>query len=138
VAQGGRIGLSVWNASASRFDNFGGGTVAGSLAQSNPQLPIAGRIAPLEALSLSAAYPNPTTGAVTMSLSLPREADVSLSVVDIQGREVWRVPIEHYTAGRWSLSWDGRSNRGPVKTGVYLAQVHVGEKALLRRFAIVR
>jgi PKD domain-containing protein len=135
---GGRIGLSVWNASATRFDNFGGGNVAGSLATSNPQLPLAGRIAPPEALSLSAAYPNPTTGAVTMSLTLPRDQDVSLSVLDIQGREVWRTPAEHYTAGRWSVSWDGRSNRGPVKTGVYLANIQVGEKVFLRRFAIVR
>jgi flagellar hook assembly protein FlgD len=112
--------------------------VAGSLAQSNPQSPMAGRIAAPEALSLSAAYPNPTTGAVAMSLTLPRDQDVSLSVLDIQGREVWRTPAEHYTAGRWSVSWDGRGNRGPVKTGVYLANIQVGEKVFLRRFAIVR
>ena len=73
-----------------------------------------------------------------MSLTLPRDQDVSLSVLDIQGREVWRAPAQTYTAGRWSMSWDGRSTRGPVNTGVYLAQIHVGNKVFLRRFAVVR
>jgi hypothetical protein len=90
------------------------------------------------ALSLSSAFPNPTNGGVELRLALPQRIDVSLSVLDIQGREVWRTPTRQYGPGTRSLGWDGRSGQGPVRSGIYLARVRAGEQILLRRFAIIR
>ena len=63
---------------------------------------------------------------------------MSLSVLDIQGREVWRAATRRYAVGRWTMSWDGRTTRGPAGTGVYLARVRVGGREFLRRIALIR
>jgi hypothetical protein len=131
--QGGRIGLSVANVSSTRFDDFGGGNVSGGVADVDP-VPLGA----VEAPRLSGAFPNPTRGAVQMSLVLPRQADVRLSIVDIQGRQIWSAARRPYPAGRWSLEWDGRSARGPITSGVYLAHIEVGGQRFVRRFATVR
>jgi hypothetical protein len=127
AALGGRIGLSVAKVPTARFDDFGGGTVTGVLPVEEP-------VAPPGTLWLSGAFPNPTNGGATFSLALPTADEVSLTVLDIQGREVWSAPVQHYGAGHWSLSWDGRT----APMGVYLARVRVGAQRFLRRIAIVR
>ncbi len=128
---GGRIGLSAYDANLSRFDDFGGGDVLPSPLLGLPSAPPA-------SLSLSSAFPNPTSGRVQLTLALPREDDVSLSVIDVQGREVWSIPTQRLFAGRWPLAWDGRTSRGPAGPGVYLAHVRVGSQSFLRRIAVVR
>jgi len=127
-ALGGRIGVSVYNSSASRFDDFGGGSLPSSLAVSSP----------LQGLALSDAFPNPTTGRVALSLTLQREDGVGMSVVDVQGREVWSAPARRYGAGRWALGWDGRTRGGSASDGIYFVRVRVGEQQFQRRIAIVR
>ena len=130
AALGGRIGLSAYNAALSRFDNFGGGDV--------PPSPLLGLPSTAGgALSLSSAFPNPTSGRMTLSLTLPKDADVSLSVLDIQGREVWSAPTQRYGAGHWPLAWDGRTPNGSASPGVYLARVRVGGQMFLRRIAVI-
>jgi hypothetical protein len=94
--------------------------------------------APPRAVSLSGAFPNPSTGGVELWLTLPREDDVALSILDVQGREVWRAPAVRRGQGRQALAWDGRSASGPVRSGVYLGCVRVGQRSFTRRFAIVR
>jgi hypothetical protein len=137
AALGGRIGLSCSNATASRFDDFGGGTVPATLPVSVPAaagsagIPRSGRV------MLSGAFPNPTNGGVTLSVELPQGKDVSLGVLDIQGREVWSAPMRHYGSGRWSLRWDGRTAHGPASTGLYLVSVRVGALSYLRRIAVI-
>jgi hypothetical protein len=143
AALGGRIGLSAVNATASRFDDFGGGDISGTLALLAPtgaavqaaSLPVAPRPTSLE---LSAPIPNPSSGGVVFSLQLPSDHEVRLSVLDVQGRVMWSGPPRNYSAGRWTLVWDGRSAGGRVPPGVYLARVRVGSQSLLRRIAIIR
>jgi hypothetical protein len=135
AALGGRIGLSAYNATLSRFDNFGGGDVPSSPLLGVPSPP--GGALP-GSLSLSSAFPNPTNGRVGLSLTLPKDAQVSLSILDIQGREVWSAPVQHYGAGNWPLAWDGRTPNGSAHPGVYLARVRVDGQMFLRRIAVVR
>ena len=128
AALGGRIGVSVYNSSASRFDDFGGGNV--------PSSPLAVVDTPT-GIELSSAFPNPTTGGIALSLALPRDEDVRMSVVDVQGREVWSSPARRHGAGRWALAWDGRTANGQAGSGLYFARVSVGSRQYLRRIAIV-
>src|SRR5207247_3355373 len=86
-------------------------------------------------LFLSNAFPNPANGAVAFALALPKDDDVALSILDVQGREVWGAPAQRYNAGRWSLAWDGRTARGTTDPGVYFARVRVGALQFLRRIA---
>jgi len=145
AASGGRIGVSWGNGSSTRADDFGGGTLPSALlagdpaapaAQSPPDAP-ASITAPLE-LSLTGPAPNPARGRTVFVLALPQAADVELSVLDVQGREVWREPARRLEPGRWPLAWDGVTTRGTAPAGVYFARVRAGDVMLLRRVAIVR
>ena len=87
--------------------------------------------------ALSSPFPNPTRGGTALSLALPQEAEVSMSVLDVQGREVWSEPAHRYAAGRWTLKWDGQGARGVASTGVYLVRVRAGSQVMLRRVALL-
>ena len=89
-------------------------------------------------VSLSNPFPNPTTAGVSLLLALRDEEDVRMSVVDLQGREVWSAPPRRYAAGRWALGWDGRATNGPVRSGLYFTRVRVGTQSYLRRLALIR
>jgi hypothetical protein len=95
--------------------------------------------APVRELSLGNAYPNPALGAVGFALALPRETDVSFSVLDVQGREVWRSPRRVLPAGRTQLAWRGDSSHGGrARPGLYLARVRAGGVTMVRRFVVLR
>src|SRR5262249_3340665 len=56
------------------------------------------------ALALSAAFPTPSHRSVAFTLRLPAASDVSWSVYDVQGREVWRETGVRQ-AGDTTLRW---------------------------------
>jgi hypothetical protein len=85
-------------------------------------------------LGLSSAVPNPTRGRTHFWLTLPRATRVSMSVHDVQGREVWSSPAREYTPGRWGLEWDSSH----VRAGVYLLRVDAGQSHWVRRVAVIR
>jgi len=142
AGSGGRLGLTLTGTSAARYDDFGGGTVPGTLVIAQAPDPAAmtqSLSTPLPAsLALSSPFPNPTDGSVSLALSLPKDARVDFAVFDIQGRQVWGAESRAYGAGRWMLRWDGMTARGHAGSGVYLARVRVNGETMLRRFAIVR
>lgn len=88
--------------------------------------------------SVSGAYPNPTGGGVGFALALAEPAEVSVGIFDVQGRLLWSAPTRRYGAGRWPLTWDGRTAAGPVPAGVYLARIRAGNQLFPRSVAIVR
>jgi flagellar hook capping protein FlgD len=64
---------------------------------------------------------------------------VDMRVLDVQGREVWTAPVRAFTAGQWSLGWDGRTARGDAAAaGIYLVQVNVDGRTFVRRIARMR
>lgn len=90
-------------------------------------------------LALSRGSPNPAPGTVHFGLDLPSAARVDMRVLDVQGREVWAEPIRAYTAGHWTLGWDGRTAHGATAAaGIYLVQVSVDGRTFVRRIARMR
>ncbi len=72
-------------------------------------------------------WPNPSTGAVTVTVWLPVSAeDLEASVYDARGRLVRRLWRGVTPRGALSLNWDGYDGTGtPVPAGVYLIRVSV-------------
>ncbi|HYM81477.1 MAG TPA: S8 family peptidase [Candidatus Limnocylindria bacterium] len=62
--------------------------------------------------------PNPTQGSLAVQFLVAREADVSVSVFDLQGREVARLADGHHTPGRYQVGWSGAGAR----SGLYLVR----------------
>ncbi len=83
--------------------------------------------------ALGAVYPNPTTGALSVDLSLVSGAEVRVSLVDVLGREV-ASRTEQRTSGEQPLSLDARG----LAAGTYTLRVETGERVQTRRVVIAR
>jgi len=71
-------------------------------------------------------YPNPFNPSTTIQFSLPVRAAVTVTVYDIGGRRVRSLLEEERDAGRHSILWDARDDRGQeVSSGVYFYRLEV-------------
>jgi hypothetical protein len=81
--------------------------------------------------------PNPSNGAVSFVLYLPRAASVEFNVYDVRGSLARRVVSGVVGSGEKTLIWDGRGANGErVGSGVYFARlvvdgVRVGDRRLV-------
>jgi glucose/arabinose dehydrogenase len=90
-------------------------------------------------LALSSPWPNPSSGAVSLSLELPAPSRIEWSVVDASGRTIWRAPAREAPAGHVPLMWSGVSASGfNARPGIYFASVSVDGRPMSRRFALIR
>ncbi|MFC1481241.1 T9SS type A sorting domain-containing protein [Candidatus Neomarinimicrobiota bacterium] len=74
--------------------------------------------------SLRQNYPNPFNPSTTIEYQLPKEANVTLTIYDMLGREVARLGDELQSAGIRQVVWYGRSGNGrQVASGIYFARL---------------
>lgn len=75
-------------------------------------------------LALRAPWPNPASGAIRLSVTLPRDAVLEAEVLDLMGRVVRTLVHEPAAAGERVLTWDGRDAMGrDAAPGLYLVRV---------------
>ena len=90
--------------------------------------------APL-AFAFGGAFPNPTRGATTFRLALPRSGRVRLEAFDVAGRLLDAAVDKDLAAGRYELHWDARG----AAPGVYFARLVVdGQVRARRRLVVLR
>jgi uncharacterized repeat protein (TIGR02543 family) len=89
-------------------------------------------------VALAPIAPNPSSGSVHIAFALPGEARARLSVLDVQGRECAVLTNGEQSAGRHSLEWSGRSERGPAPPGLYFVRLVASGRTLVRRLVITR
>lgn len=89
---------------------------------------------------LSAPSPNPSRGAVTAELTLPRAAQGRAEIHDLQGRLVRRLlAASPLPAGSSQLKWDGRDEGGRhVAAGLYVITVETMGRTLQTRAMVLR
>jgi hypothetical protein len=80
--------------------------------------------APTNRPALARISPNPSAGEVRFEISLPRESQVRLTVLDVRGREIASLVNGSYPAGLHAVAWDGRSGSARTAAGVYYARLH--------------
>jgi hypothetical protein len=92
-----------------------------------------------ESFSLFQNYPNPFNAETVIKFEVPSKSNVTLSVCNIEGREVIRLLDEQVRAGLISVRWDGRDKSGQsVSSGVYIInlksdQINKSIKAILMK-----
>jgi uncharacterized repeat protein (TIGR02543 family) len=87
---------------------------------------------------ISALIPNPTHGDARMVYTVPRTATVKLSVVDVQGREVAVLADGVHAAGRYPVTWSGRTATGRASPGTYFIRYRTPTANLVRRLVLTR
>ncbi|MDZ4724215.1 MAG: FlgD immunoglobulin-like domain containing protein [candidate division Zixibacteria bacterium] len=96
--------------------------------------------APLPAsFTLDQNYPNPFNPETRIEYDLSQPTTVQLDVLNILGQRVRQLVDERQSAGRHSVIWDGRNNRGEqVGSGMYLYQLKTGESIASRKMVLLR
>jgi hypothetical protein len=92
------------------------------------------------ALAFGLPQPNPMTDRVTLSLALPKTAQVRVLVFDVSGRTVGAMHAGRLDPGTYRLEWDGTDGEGHAAgAGVYFARLEVDGRAVAgRRLVRVR
>jgi hypothetical protein len=104
------------------FDNIRVGLVRSTVEVSPPVTPAVTR--------LELAVLNPFSLRAPIRFALPRDARVTLSVIDVAGARVRRLLAGDWrVSGRHEIEWDGRDDRGlQVSAGVYFIRLEAGDE----------
>jgi hypothetical protein len=90
--------------------------------------------APPPRLALSEPVPNPSRGQAHLSLEVSRATQAEVTVYDAAGRRVRNLLRGSLEAGRRTLGWDGRDERGRVASpGVYFVRASASGAVVTRR-----
>jgi hypothetical protein len=104
-------------------------TGAGSFAAREPASPETDAIELSEEFSVSPSCPNPFNGQTRIEYLLAQQANVRLVIYNILGQAVCTLVDAAQTAGRKTVTWDGRDERGQgVGSGVYFYRFKIGVK----------
>ena len=83
-------------------------------------------IAPVNDLMLGI-YPNPSSGPTRISVNLPENSRVDLSIYNASGQVIYAANGKAYPQGKQVILWDGKSNSGEnVKPGYYFIKISAG------------
>jgi hypothetical protein len=90
-------------------------------------------------LGLRAPRPNPFERTASFSFTLPRSAQVRLTVTDIHGRRVRSLVSGDFPAGDHAAVWNGRDDRGrEAASGIYFLTMEAGTSVVRTRVALLR
>jgi len=87
-----------------------------------------------ETFSLDRAYPNPFNPTTTLSFAIPVDAAVSLSIYNMQGREVSTLIDGNIDAGYHSVVWDANS----YASGVYFVKMVAGDYINTQKLMLIK
>jgi Secretion system C-terminal sorting domain len=80
-------------------------------------------------------YPNPFNPVTTIKFDLKKNANVTIKVFDIRGREVSTPLNGYYTAGEYELRFDGSK----LTSGVYFYQLAInGEPLTIKKMLMIK
>ena len=84
-------------------------------------------------------YPNPFNPTTTISYDLPEQAQVTLGIYDILGKQIKTLVNQSQDAGNKIAVWNGTDNLGrQVSAGVYLYQIQAGDFTQTRKMLLLK
>jgi len=84
-------------------------------------------------------YPNPFNPTTTLSFSLERAAEVSLTVYNALGQRVKQLAAGRFSAGTHAVQWNGLNDRGAAAaSGVYFYRLSAGEITQTKKMLLLK
>ncbi len=80
------------------------------------------------------AYPNPFNPQTNLRYELPEQAAVTVSIFDLQGREIAILVNENQSPGLKEIRWDS----GQLPSGLYLCRLQVGTTTQVRKLILLK
>jgi DNA-binding beta-propeller fold protein YncE len=88
---------------------------------------------PITEFALEAIAPNPTRGQARIDYAIPRASNVSLVVMDVQGRVVATLFDGTRESGRYQAVWSGEGRQGRAPAGLYFIRFRTPERSFVQR-----
>ncbi len=89
--------------------------------------------------TLSQNYPNPFNPSTTIEFSLPGDANVTLKIYDIMGRQVRTLIAGQLTGGYHAVTWDGTDGNGmQVSAGMYIYALQGEDVSITRKMVMMK
>jgi hypothetical protein len=84
-------------------------------------------------------YPNPFNPSTTISYQIPQAGHATLRIYDLLGHHVATLVDGEVAAGKHSVAWDGKNERGElVATGVYLYRLEVAGVVRTKKLVLAK
>ena len=91
------------------------------------------------AFELSEASPNPFKNSTSIIVGVPTSSNVTVGVYDAMGSKVATLANNFYTAGRYELTWNAKSDNGSdLASGVYFVKMTAGAFSTTQRLMLVK
>jgi len=92
-----------------------------------------------DGFALKQNYPNPFNPITTISYDLPEQAQVTLGIYDILGKQIKTLVNQSQDAGKRIAVWDGTDDlERQVSAGVYLYRIQAGEFTQTRKMLLLK
>ncbi|MCG3118128.1 MAG: hypothetical protein ALAOOOJD_00267 [bacterium] len=111
----------------------------GNLPKTAGDEEVASEQSPVTSYELAQNYPNPFNPTTTINFALPEAGEVTLAIYNIYGQLVRQLVAGQMTAGRHSVMWNGKNERGQqVASGMYLYVLKAGEFTAHRKLVLMK
>ena len=91
------------------------------------------------AFALRQNRPNPFSTTTVIAFDLPEETNARVTIYDTHGRIIMKLTDTNYDAGRHTVTWRGRDQRGnPVGPGVYFVRMEAGAFRDMKKVMLLR
>jgi len=84
-------------------------------------------------------YPNPFNPETTIEYNLKSSSQISITIYDVQGKQVRVLSNDHRQIGTHTIKWDGLNENGSqVPSGVYFIRISAGNETLNHRIIMMK
>ena len=85
-------------------------------------------------------FPNPFNPYTTIPITLSQRLPVRLEIFNVTGQTIRSLIVDHFLeSGVHEIIWDSRDDLGnPVSSGMYLYQLTLPDRTLIRKMTLVR
>ena len=91
------------------------------------------------AYTLHQNYPNPFNPITSLRYDLPEQAQVTLTIYNLMGREITQLVNTTQEPGYREVQWNATNSFGkPVSAGVYLYQIRAGEFVQTKKMVLLK
>jgi hypothetical protein len=97
-----------------------------------------GLAVPIE-FALQQNYPNPFNPSTQIQYALPTDANVSIAIYDLMGRQIRTLVNQQVSAGYHSVMWNATSDMGsPVSAGVYIYTITANDFRDVKKMILLK
>ncbi|UCF06044.1 MAG: T9SS type A sorting domain-containing protein, partial [bacterium] len=90
-------------------------------------------------VTLSQNFPNPFNPVTMITVGLPKEMSVTLTIYNLEGKRIRTLVEGKLPVGTNIIRWDGTDWKGrSVSSGIYLCRLKAGERVLTRKMVLLR